>query len=816
MQQFADVILPLPLDKRFTYAVTSAQASKLKPGMRVAVPFGKTKVYTGVVGKIHEEQPRLYKAKLVEEIMDESPLLTAQQMRFFKWMADYYMCSEGEVLKAALPSAFLLQSETVIELNPDQDAENQDITDEEYLILEALERQSILKTQEVSEILSKKTVLPVLNGMVKKGLIVVNQEIYKQYKPKLIRYVRLTESYQSDQKLKGLFDDLSNAPKQREVLLAYISINAKTKKPIRSKDLTKAADCTSSVVKALVKKGVLEEYQIQKDRITFEGEKSNLQLNLTLEQERAFGAIKRNFEKNLPCLLHGVTSSGKTEIYIQLIKDVLDQGRQVLYLVPEIALTTQLILRLQMYFGEDVLVYHSKYSVNERVEVYNHVLNKDKGKIVIGARSSIFLPYQDLGLIVVDESHETTFKQFDPAPRYNARDAAVVLSHIFKSNILLGTATPSLESYYNVKHHKYGLAKLHKRFGKVIPPRIELIDIKEKHRKKKMKGHFSDELITAITKTVEEAKQVILFQNRRGYSPILECQTCGHSPQCPNCDVSLTYHRHNNSLRCHYCGYHIAMQRKCMACESVDLTTKGFGTEQVETQLKELFPDFQIGRMDLDTTRGKYGYEKIITAFEQKDIDVLVGTQMLAKGLDFRDVDLVGVMNADNLLNFPDFRAHERAYQLLTQVSGRAGRTDKQGQVMIQTYSPKHAVLRHVVEGNYEAIYEEQMQTRHEFKYPPIYRLIKITLKGRNYNLVNEAADWLGKGLSNAFKENILGPEFPAIPRIRNEYYKVILLKIPPKQSLIKTKAYLKKVLKSYDSISAYRSVRVILNVDPY
>src|SRR5690625_3743051 len=455
MQQFADVILPLPLDKRFTYAVTSAQASKLKPGMRVAVPFGKTKVYTGVVGKIHEEQPRLYKAKLVEEIMDESPLLTAQQMRFFKWMADYYMCSEGEVLKAALPSAFLLQSETVIELNPDQDAENQDITDEEYLILEALERQSILKTQEVSEILSKKTVLPVLNGMVKKGLIVVNQEIYKQYKPKLIRYVRLTESYQSDQKLKGLFDDLSNAPKQREVLLAYISINAKTKKPIRSKDLTKAADCTSSVVKALVKKGVLEEYQIQKDRITFEGEKSNLQLNLTLEQERAFGAIKRNFEKNLPCLLHGVTSSGKTEIYIQLIKDVLDQGRQVLYLVPEIALTTQLILRLQMYFGEDVLVYHSKYSVNERVEVYNHVLNKDKGKIVIGARSSIFLPYQDLGLIVVDESHETTFKQFDPAPRYNARDAAVVLSHIFKSNILLGTATPSLESYYNVKHHKY-------------------------------------------------------------------------------------------------------------------------------------------------------------------------------------------------------------------------------------------------------------------------------------------------------------------------------------------------------------------------
>src|SRR5690625_1798779 len=683
-------------------------------------------------------------------------------------------------------------------------------------MIEAQEQQSNLRIREVMEILEKKNILPVLNEMVKKEVIVVNQEIYQQYKPKLVRYIKLAEKFEEEENLKNLFEELRSAHELTEVLMAVISKRATSKKPVRPKDLEKAADTTASTIRALITKGVFEEYHIQTDRIQNEVETENLQLRLNLEQTKALGAIQRSFENKKPCLLHGVTSSGKTEIYIYLIKEALQQGKQVLYLIPEIALTTQLIMRLQMYFGDEVLVYHSKYSVNERVEIYYHVLNQEKGKIVIGARSAIFLPFQNLGLIVVDEAHETTFKQFDPAPRYHAGDAAVVLSRIFNCNILMGTATPSLESYINVKHHKYELAKLHKRFGKVIPPRIELIDIKEKHRKKKMKGHFSDELITAITKTVEEAKQVILFQNRRGYSPILECQTCGHSPQCPNCDVSLTYHRHNNSLRCHYCGYHIAMQRKCMACESVDLTTKGFGTEQVETQLKELFPDFQIGRMDLDTTRGKYGYEKIITAFEQKDIDVLVGTQMLAKGLDFRDVDLVGVMNADNLLNFPDFRAHERAYQLLTQVSGRAGRTDKQGQVMIQTYSPKHAVLRHVVEGNYEAIYEEQMQTRHEFKYPPIYRLIKITLKGRNYNLVNEAADWLGKGLSNAFKENILGPEFPAIPRIRNEYYKVILLKIPPKQSLIKTKAYLKKVLKSYDSISAYRSVRVILNVDPY
>lgn len=816
MFHFADVILPLPLEKHFTYALTSSQAKKLKPGMRVAVPFGKTKVYTGVVAKIHLEEPRHYEAKLVEEIMDETPLLTAQQMEFFKWIADYYMCSEGEVVRAALPSAFLLQSETVVELNPDESQEGKNISDDEYMILEALERQSILKIQEVMQILDKKTVLPILNSLVKKNLVIVNQELYKKYKPKLVRYVRLAAEFESDEKLKVVFDDLSNAPKQKKVLMTYFSLKASQKKPIQPKTLQKHADTSASVVSSLISKGIFEEYYIQKDRIEFKGETDDLELKLSLEQEKALGAIKRSFEKELPSLLYGVTSSGKTEIYIQLIKEAIDKGKQVLYLVPEIALTTQLIMRLQKYFGEDVLVYHSKYSVNERVEVYYHVLNQDKGKIVIGARSAIFLPFQELGLIVVDESHETTFKQFDPAPRYHARDCAIVLSNIFKSSILLGSATPSLESYFNVKHHKYGLAELKKRFGEVIPPKIELIDIKERQRKKKMNGLFSLELLGAINKTVEEGKQVILFQNRRGFSPILECQTCGHSPQCPNCDVSLTYHRHNNSLRCHYCGYFMAMQRKCMACGSMDITTKGFGTEQVETELNEYYPDLQIGRMDLDTTRGKYGYEKIISAFEQKEIDILVGTQMLAKGLDFRDVDLVGVMNADNLLNFPDFRAHERAYQLLTQVAGRAGRTDKQGRVLIQTYNPKHPILRQVIESDYEGMYEEQMTLRHQFKYPPIYRLLKITLKGRNYNSVNEAADWMAAGLNQTFKEQVLGPEFPPVARIRNEYYKVILLKIPPTQSLLKTKEFIRRIMTSYESISAYRSVRVILNVDPY
>lgn len=816
MQNFVNVILPLPLEKQFTYAITDAQAGSLKPGMRVAVPFGKTKVYTGVVAKIHHERPQFYEAKLVEEILDDAPLITRDQLQFFSWLADYYMCGEGEVLRAALPSAFLLQSETVVELNKEAGPDEHTLSDDEYMVFEALQRQSIIKIKEIMAILGKKTVFPVLNGLVKKNLIVVNQELYKKYKPKLVRYVRLVEKWQSGELLSQLLEELSRAPKQREVVMSLFSLQAKSKEPIKAKTLQELSSASASTLKSLIEKGVLEDYHLQKDRVDYKAQKNDLVLQLNTEQERALAEIKEGFEAEKPCLLHGITSSGKTEIYIKLIQEAITRGQQVLYLVPEIALTTQLIMRLQVHFGEEVMVYHSKYSVNERVEIYKHVRNNDQGKIVIGARSSIFLPFQDLGLIVIDEAHETTFKQFDPSPRYNARDAAVVLSKQFKSALLLGSATPSLESYSNAQQHKYKLIELKKRFGHVVPPKIDLIDIKDKHKRKKMTGHFSDELIAGINKTLDQAKQVILFQNRRGYSPILECQTCGHSPQCPNCDVSLTYHRHNNSLRCHYCGYHMAMQKRCLACGSREVTTKGFGTEQIETELKTLFPKHHIGRMDLDTTRGKHGYEKIITAFEQKNIDILVGTQMLAKGLDFRDVDLVGVMNADNLLNFPDFRAHERSFQLLTQVAGRAGRTQTQGRVLIQTYSPNHAILRQVVDNNYQAMAEAQQKERLQYNYPPTYRLIKLSLKGKNYNTVNEAADWLAQGLRGAFKKNVLGPEFPAVARIRNQYYKVIMLKIPPKQSLKKTKSYIRKVLKSYDSVGAYRGVRVIINVDPY
>lgn len=816
MNHYIDVILPLPIPTRFTYQVLEEDAVVLQVGMRVAVPFGKTKVYTGIVAHMHHEAPKVYQAKLIEQLLDEQPVVTPIQLKFWKWISSYYMCTEGDVLKAALPSAFLLESETVVELNTKTTIDEANLTDEEYLVYEALQRQSVIKIKEISQLLGKKNVLNLLQKLVAKEVIIVSQELYKQYKPKLIRYIKLADIYDDEKELQALLENLNRAPKQSSVILRLFSLRAKSKKPINVKELSKESGASASVIKTLVDKEILEEYYLQQDRTDQQQEVEKFQVDLNEYQQQAYAEINEHFEEKKVTLLHGITSSGKTEIYIQLIKDIIAKGKQVLYLLPEIALTTQLISRLQKYFGDDVLVFHSKYSLNERVEVYKHVLEGTKGKIVIGARSSIFLPFQKLGLIIVDESHETTFKQYDPAPRYQARDASVVLANFTQANLLLGSATPSLESYFNAQHHKYGLVTLNRRYGNVLPPEIELVDIKDKYKRKLMKGHFSDTLLGEMKNTLLEGKQVILFQNRRGFSPILECNTCGNSPQCPNCDVSLTYHKHNNSLRCHYCGYHMAMQLQCMACKSTEISTKGFGTEQIETELKSLFPDNKIGRMDLDTTRGKHGYEKIITAFEQQEIDVLIGTQMLSKGLDFRNVDLVGVMNADSLLNFPDFRAHERSFHMLVQVAGRAGRTQQRGKVLIQAYNPNHQILQQVTTHSYVEMYKEQLQERHNFKYPPIYRLIKLTFKGRDFNGVNEASSWFAKGLAQGLKENVLGPEFPPVARIRNEYYKNIIIKIPPEHSISKTKGFIEKVKKTYDSIGSFKKIRVIINVDPY
>ena len=816
MPNFVDVILPLPLDNRFTYTISEEEAVFLQNGMRVAVPFGKSKVYTGIIAEVHNRAPEVYEAKPINQILDETPLVTQNQLEFWKWIASYYMCTEGEVMRAALPGAFILESEHIVQLQKEAEFNESDLKDDEFLVVEALQNQSSLKIKEVEALLDKKSVLPILNRLMAKDIVVLSQEIYEQYKPKRVKYIKLHENHESEDAMHQLLDELSRAHKQREVVLNYFSLKAKSLKPINAKELQKISGTTASVLKSLVTKNIFKEYYLNEDRVAFEGEITRSHIEFNEYQLKAFGQIKAAFEEKTVCLLHGVTSSGKTEIYLKLIEEVLNEGKQALYLLPEIALTTQLINRLQAYFGDKVLVFHSKYSMNERVEVYQNVLKAGEGpKVIIGARSAIFLPFQQLGLIIIDEEHEASFKQYDPAPRYHARDAAVVLANLFKAKTLMGSATPSLESYYNAVHDKYGFAELSRRFGNVMMPEIEIVDIKEKHRKKRMTGHFSDRLLKEIEESLAEGEQVILFQNRRGFSPILECNTCGHSPQCPNCDVSLTYHSHSNQLRCHYCGYHIAMQKRCMACHSDDISTKGFGTEQIETELKALYPDHKIGRMDQDTTRGKHGYEKIITAFEDLEIDILVGTQMLTKGLDFRNVNLVGVMNADNLLNFPDFRAHERSFQLMLQVAGRAGRTKKRGKVLIQSYNPHHQIIQQVSTNDYAGMYKEQLQERYNYKYPPYFRLVRLSLKSRDFSKTNEAADWIAKAMQNVFKQNVLGPEFPPVARIRNEYYKNIMLKIPQNQSLGKTKAVLHKILISFNAISAYRSVRVIVNVDP-
>ena len=771
--------------------------------------------YIEIVYEKHLEEPKAYEAKEIYQILDESPIVTEIQLKQWEWISSYYMCSLGDVLRAALPKAFLLESETLVIKN-NLFEEESILTDEEYLIWEALEHQSKLKIQDIGKILDRKGVLSVVNSLLSKEAIEVKEEIYEQYKPKYVKYVQLHQNYQSEESLHSLLDDLSRAPKQREIMLCFFQLKHGSKEPVLVQDLIKKSNTTSGIVQALVKKEVFELLQVREDRVSFDTDTRPI-LDLNDPQLKALAEIKAVFKKKEVCLLHGVTSSGKTEIYSHLISETLEQGKQVLYLLPEIALTTHIINRLQHFYGDKISVFHSRYSVDERVEVWNNLLlRSNKAQIILGARSSVLLPFSNLGLIIVDEEHETSFKQFEPSPRYHARDTAVMLGYLHKANVLLGSATPSVETFYNSRQSKYGYVKLETRYGNVQLPEIELVDIKEKHRKKRMTGHFSDRLLTLIKEALAEKEQVILFQNRRGFSPVVECSTCGVAPQCPNCDVSLTFHKFNNELRCHYCGYQQALPKTCPACENPTLDAKGFGTEQIELELKELFPETKVGRMDLDTTRGKYGYQKLLRSFHDHEIDILVGTQMLTKGLDFKNVSLVGVLNADNLLNFPDFRAHERTYQLMVQVSGRAGRDQKRGKVAIQTFNPYHQILQQVTIHDYEAMYQDQMNERHQFSYPPLVRLVRIVLKHKDFIKVDTAANWMGKSLVNSFGDQVLGPTSPSIGRIRNKYIKSILIKLPANISLKQSKDQIQRIKDSFMAIADFRPVQVIVDVDCY
>lgn len=810
---FINVILPLALDKTFTYAVNEEEYRFIVPGMRVAVPFGKSKIYTALVIEKHQTPPELYEAKEIQQIIDEYPIVNPLQIEHWQWIANYYMCSVGEVYKAALPSGLILESETLL-TSEKSTFEQQEVTDEEYLILEALQSQSSITLAEVTKILNKKKVIPVIQSLIQKGLLLMNEEVQEQYKPKLVKYVKLHDEFLQQDKLQELLELLGKAQKQKDLVLHYFQLFARERKPISSKVLLETAGVSVAVLKNLIEKNIFVTYYLNQDRVVFEKEEG-FEIQLSDAQNLAFQSLVSNFQKYDVNLFHGVTASGKTEVYIKLIEEYIAQDKQVLFLLPEIALTTQLVQRLTAYFGNQVAVFHSKYNSHERIEVWQQVLhNSEKAKVVLGVRSALFLPFSNLGLIVVDEEHEATYKQQDPAPRFHARDAAIVLAKMHHAKVVLGSATPSIESYFNAQSKKYGLIELFERYNNVVLPEIHLIDLKDKYFRKRMDGHFSDELIERMQETLGNGEQIMLFQNRRGYSPYIECITCGHVPQCPNCDVSLTYYKYKEALKCHYCGYHIAKPTHCHHCHSLDLSTKGFGTEQIELELKKLFPTKRIARMDQDTTRGKFAFEKLIDAFKNQEIDILVGTQMLAKGLDFENVTLVGILNADNLLNQPYYRAYERAYQMMVQVSGRAGRKAKKGSVVIQTYNPLHNTIQQVVNNNYGAMYKEQIYERSNFKYPPYYRLIQIKLRHKDYDKLKEGSMWLYNVMTQNLAIPILGPEEPVVNRIRNEYIRTILIKVPNNSNLVNTKKLIKKVLMSFDAVPQYRAIKLTVNVD--
>lgn len=816
MQYFADVLLPLALPKPYTYAVADEDFARLKPGFRVAVTFGKSKIYTGLVLNLHRRAPQRYTAKFIEMVLEDTPTVSTQQIEFWYWLSNYYQSKLGEIMRAALPTTFLLESETVIvkkELSEDQITQ---LNDDAFLINEALQVKA-LSIKEVMEVLGKKSVLPLLQQMVGKELIDIHQKLNEKFKPKWVRYVRLSPHYANPEAVGQLFENLKNAPKQKQLLLGLFDQNPKGEQWKKWRELQQKTQIGASILKSLVAKGWVEEKFFQEDRMLYTFDKIRVQKQLTPFQKEAVLTIKRKFEEQSVVLLQGVTGSGKTEVYIELIEQVLGQGQQVLYLLPEISLTPQLVQRLQERFGTKVTVYHSKFSIHERTEIWNKIKNpSNEASIIVGTRSALFLPFQSLGLIVVDEEHELSYKQFDPAPRYHARDSAIVLAGIHQAKVLLGSATPALESALNRNLEKYGWVTLYQRFGNVDLPEIITIDLKLAHQKKQIKGGFSMELIKAMEDTLAMGKQIILFQNQRGYAPVLECLDCGHMPQCHQCDVTLTHHQHSQQLKCHYCGHYIALPIKCHACGLPNLSTKGIGTQQIEEQVKLLFPEISVARMDWDTTRGKWAFDKLIHSFAAQEIQILVGTQMIVKGLDFENVHLVGVLNADHLLNFPDFRAHERSYQMLCQVAGRAGRKGSRGKVLIQTYQPEHPILQQVVAGDYEAMLQQELTQRKHYHYPPFTRLIRIEIGHSDLETVKNASQWFANVLKQSISGQILGPVFPAVARIRNRYRMQLLVKIGENQSRQKVKKIISKTMESFEAISNFRACKVKLDVDPY
>lgn len=819
MKKYVDVIVPLPIAGQYTYSLPEGWDEKVKEGCRVVVPFGRKKYYTAIITKVHETPPEEYETKDVAEILDERPVLLARQYAFWKWMADYYLCTLGDVYKAALPSGMKLESETVVVYNPDFETV-EPLTEREQNVMNLLSAETEQCITQLEKSSGIRQILPVIKSLLEKEAVKVKEELKRSYKPRTEARVRLTPGMQDEEKLRGLFDGLARAPKQLAVLMKYIELSGwgtsgTDLKEVTRKSLLEASGASSAILNGLTGKGIFELYYQEVGRLA-KGVCNTVSLNpLNPAQQQAYYSVLSLFATKNVCLLHGVTSSGKTEIYIHLIDQVLKSGKQVLYLLPEIALTTQITERLKRVFGNRLGIYHSKFPDAERVEIWQKQLSEQDYDVILGVRSSVFLPFRRLGLVIVDEEHETTYKQQDPAPRYHARSAAIMLASMFGAKTLLGTATPSIETYYNARQGKYGLVELTERYQNIRLPQIELVDIKELARKKRMTAQFSPLLLQKIREALEHKEQVILFQNRRGFAPMIECRTCGWVPRCRNCDVSLTYHKGMNQLTCHYCGYTYQVPKSCPACGGVELVNRGFGTEKIEDDIRTVFPEARVARMDLDTTRTRTAYERIIADFEEGKTDILIGTQMVSKGLDFDRVSVVGILNADSMLNYPDFRSYERAFQLMAQVAGRAGRRNKQGLVVLQTKSPDLPLIHQVMSNDYFRMYSEQLEERELFKYPPFYRLVYVYLKHRKEDVLDQAAELMASFLRKGLGERVLGPDKPPVSRIQTLFIKKIVVKIELDASLAKVRAYLQQVQRFLTEDERFRSLLVYYDVDP-
>ncbi len=813
---YADVMLPMHLPDYYTYRIPQEYNGKVQAGARVVVQFGRQRLYSALVRRVHETPPQC-KSKYILAILDTEPIVTERQMEFWEWLARYYMCYPGDVMAVALPAGMKLASESAVTIHPDFDGELSRLSKREMQVVQLLSDHPVMKVEDIGRALGLQKVMPLIRTMIEREVIVMDEELRDHFAPRTSTYISLAQPYTDEAQLRQLFDALEakKRTKQVEVLITLLRLSNQGRDLVAKRMLPQG-----SALNTLLKNNVLVAEERLESRIETYADEELLRASdivLNSEQSTAYKLLSINEQAPQTSLLHGVTSSGKTEVYIKLIDEVVRQGRQALLLLPEIALTTQVINRLKRYFGNKVGVYHSRFSASQRVEVWQRTLTSGEGRfhVLLGARSALLLPFSDLALIIVDEEHDTSYKQQDPAPRYHARDAAIYLASMWKARVVLGSATPSIESYHNALSGKYRLATITERYGGFSLPEVTIVDMRQAYKEHRMKGHFSTTLLQAIDQALEQRQQVILYQNRRGFSLHLECDDCHHIPQCVHCDVSLVYHKASNSLRCHYCGYSIPVPAECPACHSTHLRMFGVGTERIEEDLQIMYPAATVARMDLDSTMQKNQYLELLNDFQNRRIDILVGTQMVTKGLDFQHVSVVGVVNADNIINYPNFRSFERAFQQLTQVGGRAGRHGSEGRVIIQTFNPQHQVLADVMANDYKHLYEEQIQERRVFRYPPFYRLIQITLKHRDAAVLDAAADWMAAQLRGTFAWRVMGPEYPLVSRIRALYLKDITLRFEKSEPIADAKRVIMHIADDLTKQEGWSSVAVHFDVDP-